>query len=153
MWTSYNLVVSFLSLCGAVLIFLTVLGPSPPLSHDVFYKPAPPKPKFILGDNAYASFDDAADILWGGILPRTGGSVLATNLTDGFHFWGQVSMFHQIRCLVDIRSQFLRMLRSAKESQSFVANKSSGSRYEQLGYCFDYILQVRSSLSVPLLVE
>lgn len=152
MCTFHNFFIGFLSLSAVLLIFLAVVGPPPPPSRDVFYEPAPLKPRFILGDKAYINFDDTADSLWDSIIPKTGGSVLATNLTDGFHFWGQVSMFHQLRCLVDIRSQFLRMSRSSEESRSFVADKSSGSRYDQLGYCFDYVLQVWRNASVPILV-
>ncbi|KAK2052710.1 hypothetical protein LY76DRAFT_609673 [Colletotrichum caudatum] len=130
----------------AILIVLVVVGPSPPVSLDVFLQPAPTAPRFILGDVHHARFDDAGDALWndpGALLPSSGGSALATNMTTGFHYWGDISMFHHLRCLRDIRTQMVRLARGDPTAAAeFVSQAGrSGSSYEALGYCFDYILQ------------
>lgn len=147
MLAARQVVVIVLFATAASLVFLAILGPAPPTTLDVFYQPAPPKPRFILGDREYATFDDAANTRWDAVLPSTGGSVIATNMTSGFHFWAQLSMFHQLRCLRDIRAQLLRMSRSPAEAADFMAQHGLDSHYAQLGYCFDYILQVGSYLS------
>lgn len=93
-------------------------------------------------DNAsYASWSDKADRLWDALLPENGGSVLATNLTSGYHFWGRVSMFHQLQCLRDIRKQLKAMSGSWEASRALMGNRGWGSDYEQLGLCFDYLRQ------------
>ncbi|KAL1877499.1 hypothetical protein Daus18300_002486 [Diaporthe australafricana] len=93
-------------------------------------------------DNAsYASWNEKADRLWDALLPENGGSVLATNLTSGYHFWGRVSMFHQLQCLRDIRKQLKAMSGSWDASRALMGNRGWGSDYEQLGLCFDYLRQ------------
>ncbi|KAK1565917.1 uncharacterized protein LY79DRAFT_585144 [Colletotrichum navitas] len=138
--------VGLVSSATALLIILVIVGPSPPISLDVFFEPAPKMPRFILGDAAYAHFDDAADALWndpGALLPASGGSALATNMTTGFHYWGHISMFHHLRCLRDIRTQMVRLARGGPTTSVKYAPEDGrpGSSYEALGYCFDYLLQ------------
>lgn len=93
-------------------------------------------------DNAsYTSWSEEADHLWDALLPDNGGSVLATNLTSGYHFWGRVSMFHQLQCLRDIRKQLKAMSISWDASRALMSNRGWGSDYEQFGLCFDYLRQ------------
>ncbi|KAK2049011.1 hypothetical protein LZ31DRAFT_591063 [Colletotrichum somersetense] len=138
--------IGLVSSATALITLLAVIGPPPPISLDAFYEPAPPVPRFILGDAAYAQFDGAADALWnnpGALLPASGGAALATNMTTGFHYWGHISMFHHLRCLRDIRNQMVRLARDDPTTAAkFVSvGERPGSSYEALGYCFDYILQ------------
>lgn len=133
---------ALLCISTALVLLLTVLGPSPPFTTDT-YRPRPSStPRFILGNASYAAFDEAADRLWDAVVPETGGTVLATNMTNGLHFWAGLAMFHQLRCLRDVRSQLVRMTQSGDESTRFVEDKSLGSLYDENGRCFDYLLQV-----------
>ncbi|KAJ4388523.1 hypothetical protein N0V93_005981 [Gnomoniopsis smithogilvyi] len=135
---------TFIAVLGAsttLLLLLSILGPPPPKILDTYQPLVPTRPRFILGNFSYAAFDTEADRLWSALVPETGGTVLATNLTSGFHFWANLAMFHQLSCLRDIRDQLRRMTNSTEEARQFMADQGSDSRYEQLGYCFDYILQ------------
>lgn len=137
-----NATAALLSTSTAIVLLLTVLGPSPPFTTDT-YRPQPAStPKFILGNASYAEFDEAANRLWDAVVPDTGGTVLATNMTTGLHFWARLAMFHQLKCLRDVRSQFVRMTQSGDEPTRFAEDKSLGSLYNELGRCFDYLLQV-----------
>lgn len=137
-----NATAALLCTSTALLLLLTVLGPPPPIATET-YRPRPStSPKFILGNASYAAFDEAANRLWDAVVPDTGGSVLATNMTTGLHFWARLAMFHQLSCLRDVRAQFARMTQSGDESIRFRENKGAGSLYDELGQCFDYLLQV-----------
>ena len=124
-------------------LWLSYVGPPPPLVTQNVYLPEQGlSPVFLLGNASYRPFDDAADQLWGALLPANKGAVLATNITSGFHLWAIPAMFHQLRCLRDIRNQFIALSGSWAEAQRFMGQRGPGSAYDNVAYCFDYVRQV-----------
>ena len=127
------------SLC---FLWLSYTGPPPPLARDVYLPQLDSSPVFQLGNASYRPFDEVADRLWEALLPANKGAVLATNITSGFHLWATPAMFHQLRCLWDIRTQFVALSRSWAEARRFMSRRGPGSAYENVAYCFDYVRQV-----------
>lgn len=127
-----------------VFAWLSFQGPPRPTTHESNL----PAQTFIsvmeLGNSTFAAWTDEANRLWDSeaVLPSNGGAVLATNLSSGFHFWAKPAMFHHLMCLREVRRQFVKM--SASWDADFLSGRArSGSEYENLGYCFDYLRQVR----------
>jgi hypothetical protein len=125
-------------------VWLSYTGPPPPLAEhaDVYLPRLESSPTFLLGNAAYRPFDDATDRLWDALIPANKGAVLATNITSGFHVWATPAMFHQLKCLRDIRKYFIALDRSWEEAQRFMSQRGPGSAYENVAYCFDYVRQV-----------
>jgi hypothetical protein len=130
---------------GASIIFLwlSLTGPPPPLTHHTYLPEVEAKPRFLLGNVSYRHFDDEAELLWRDLVPTNNGAVLATNITTGFHFWAIPAMFHQLRCLREIRHEFIALSRSGAEARRFMSDRGPGSSYANVSYCFDYVRQVR----------
>lgn len=130
---------------GASIIFLwlSLTGPPPPLAHHTYLPEVEAKPRFLLGNVSYRHFDDEAELLWRDLVPSNNGAVLATNITTGFHFWAIPAMFHQLRCLREIRHEFIALSRSGAEARRFMSDRGPGSSYANVSYCFDYVRQVR----------
>ncbi|KAF3018841.1 hypothetical protein E8E14_006202 [Neopestalotiopsis sp. 37M] len=128
---------------GASIIFLwlSLTGPPPPLAHHTYLPEVEAKPRFLLGNVSYRHFDDEAELLWRDLVPSNDGAVLATNITTGFHFWAIPAMFHQLRCLREIRHEFIALSRSGAEARRFMSDRGPGSSYANVSYCFDYVRQ------------
>jgi hypothetical protein len=144
---------SYLYLCATitasvVLIWLSIIGPPPPLVQDSSLPPQPTLPVMVMGSREYGFWTKQGKELWDAIIPSNGGAVVATNLTSGFHFWAMPAMFHQLACLRDIRKQFSHM--SKAWDGSFVLNQGQNSEYERLSNCFDLIRQVRRPEPFPI---
>ncbi|KAE9373176.1 hypothetical protein N431DRAFT_465473 [Stipitochalara longipes BDJ] len=123
-------------------LWLSYMGPPPPVVYPNVYLPQQDsKPTFLLGNLSYRAFDDTADQLWEALIPANNGAVIATNITSGFHLWAIPAMFHQLRCLRDIRTHFIATGLSWTEAQRFMSQRGSGSAYDNVAYCFNYIRQ------------
>lgn len=124
------------------LLWLLFTGPPLPVASDKFMPVLHSSPKFILFDPSYTSLANVSDAQWESLVPESGGAVLATNLTSGFHFWANLAVFHQLQCLKDIRSQFVAVAKSWDNAEAFMKHRGPGSDYDLLGHCFDYLYQV-----------
>lgn len=132
---------------GIIFLWLSLTGPPPPLAHHTYLPEVDAKPRFLLGNVSYRHFDDEAELLWHDLVPPNNGAVLATNITTGFHFWAIPAMFHQLRCLREIRHEFIALSRSGAEARRFMSDRGPGSTYANVSYCFDYVRQVRLTLA------
>ncbi|KAI0170916.1 hypothetical protein BJ166DRAFT_622507 [Pestalotiopsis sp. NC0098] len=126
---------------GIIFLWLSLTGPPPPLAHHTYLPEVDAKPRFLLGNVSYRHFDDEAELLWHDLVPPNNGAVLATNITTGFHFWAIPAMFHQLRCLREIRHEFIALSRSGAEARRFMSDRGPGSTYANVSYCFDYVRQ------------
>ncbi|CAJ2508451.1 Uu.00g134770.m01.CDS01 [Anthostomella pinea] len=132
---------TFAVAASIVLLWLSYTGPPPPIAKHVYLPDLQTRPTFLLGNLSYRHFDAEADALWGELVPSNGGAVLGTNITNGFHVWAVPAMFHQLKCLRDIRTEFIAIGRSGREARRFMSERGQGSDYEKVAYCFDYIRQ------------
>ena len=125
-----------------VFAWLSFVRPGPPTSLESNLPPQAVWSVMEMGTPRYGLWSTEASDLWesGSLVPANGGAVLATNLSSGFHFWARPAMFHHLRCLRDIRRQFISMSRSWDDQ--FSRDRGSGSEYDRLGRCFDYLRQV-----------
>lgn len=130
-------------------IWLSWTGPPPPIARGVYLPQREPFPTFMLGNNSFYPFDEVADGFWDTVVPVNKGAVLATNLTSGFHVWATPAMFHQLRCLRDIRTHFILLAKSWDEAKRFMSYRGPGSAYENVAYCFDYVRQVCHIRLIP----
>ena len=129
-------------LASVVLLWFSLMEePAPPIARGTNLPEQRVYDEMHMDNASYAAWTEKADELWEALLPENDGNVLATNLTSGYHFWGRVSMFHQLQCLRDIRKQLEAMSRSWDASKHFMRNRGYGSDYEQMGLCFDYLRQ------------
>jgi hypothetical protein len=139
---SFTVIYTVIAITGSIaFIGLPFFGPSPPIARGTNLPEQAIFDEMHMDNASYASWNDEADELWNSMLPENGGSVLATNLTSGYHFWGRVAMFHQLQCLRDIRKHLAAMSESWDASRALMSNRGWGSDYEQLGLCFDYLRQ------------
>ncbi|RFU79490.1 hypothetical protein TARUN_2697, partial [Trichoderma arundinaceum] len=123
-------------------MWLSYTGPPPPVARHVYLPRQEYTPQFLLGNASYRPFEDEnARRLWDTILPPNHGAVLATNITSGFHVWAIPAMFHQLRCLREIRNQFIALSKPGDEARRFMSQKGPGSAYQNISYCFDYVRQ------------
>lgn len=129
-----------------VFAWLSFVGPSPPMTLESNLPPQTIRSVMEMGNPQYGAWSGEARELWesGSMIPINGGAVLATNLSNGFHFWAKPAMFHHLSCLRDIRRQFVSM--SGSWDAQFSQHRWPGSEYARLGHCFDYIRQVLSQL-------
>ena len=134
--------IAFAFAASICFLWLSYTGPPPPLARHVYLPQLDAKPVYQLGNPLYRSFEEEADELWEALLPSNKGAVLATNITSGFHVWAIPAMFHQLRCLRDIRTEFIALAKSGAEARRFMSRKGPGSRYDNITYCFDYVRQV-----------
>lgn len=126
---------------AAIFAVLSFLGPPLPVTRDTNIPEQALTWQIQLNNDSYGGWNDESDQLWDTIVPNNG-VVLATNLTSGFHFWANVAMFHQLKCLRDIRSRLIALAGSWDEVEAFTAWRGPGSEYERIGSCFDYVRQV-----------
>lgn len=129
---------------SAVLIWFSVQGPPAPMARDSNLPHQEILEVMELGNRAYGSWRNASNPFWDRIVPGNGGAVLATNLSNGFHFWARPAMFHHLACLRDIRHQFMKMA-DGWDAGHFASDRGPDSTYDRLGHCFDYIRQVPDS--------
>ncbi|KAK5996701.1 hypothetical protein PT974_02041 [Cladobotryum mycophilum] len=107
------------SLC---FLWLAYTGPPPPLARHVYLPELEQRPMFLLRNASYRPFEEeSAAKLWNEILPANGGAVLATNITSGFHLWAVPAMFHQLRCLREIRTKFIELSLPGADSRRFMS--------------------------------
>lgn len=128
---------------AAIFGVLAYLGPPPPVTYEKNVPEQAETWRIQMNNDSFAGWDAQADQLWDALVPN-GGIVLATNLTSGLHFWAQAAMFHQLKCLRDIRAQVSAMARSWDAAEALVDRRGPGSDYESMGFCFDYVRQVRA---------
>ncbi|KAH7321828.1 hypothetical protein BKA65DRAFT_540973 [Rhexocercosporidium sp. MPI-PUGE-AT-0058] len=134
--------VIFVLLASIAFLWLSYIGPPPPVVHQNIYLPyLESKPTFLLGNLSYRAFDKSAEQLWDDLVPANNGAVIATNITSGFHLWAIPAMFHQLRCLRDIRTYFIATSLSWNEAQKFMSERGPGSPYDNVAYCFNYVRQ------------
>ena len=124
-----------------ILNILPFLGSPPPRVQGTNLPTQHVFDEMHMDNQSYTVWNDDATQLWDALLPSNGGSVLATNLTSGYHFWGRIAMFHQLQCLKDIRKQFIAMTTDWEASKHLMSNRGYGSDYEEFGLCFDYLRQ------------
>ncbi|PVH72012.1 hypothetical protein DL98DRAFT_612111 [Cadophora sp. DSE1049] len=133
----------FALLASVAFLWLSYIGPPPPVVHQNIYLPhLESQPTFLLGNLSYRAFDKPAEQLWDDLVPANNGAVIATNITSGFHLWAIPAMFHQLRCLRDIRTYFIVTSLSWTKAQRFMSERGPGSSYDNVAYCFNYIRQV-----------
>jgi hypothetical protein len=126
---------------SVVFVGLSLWGGPPPITREINLPHQAIYDEMHMDNRSYTSWNEESDRLWDALLPENGGSVLATNLTSGYHFWGRIAMFHQLQCLRDIRKQLAAMSESWDASRTLMSHNGWGSEYERFGYCFDYVRQ------------
>jgi hypothetical protein len=135
------------SVFAILLCFLIVKGPRTRPSE--LAPSLPPISELFITDTSFIGWDHSTSQKWMEqlSLPHNlslAGLVITTNLRDGTHTWSDISMFHQLRCLIYIRQELLSLSESLSYTQAFMKNHSDGSNYDITGRCFDYIRQVKT---------
>lgn len=135
---------------ATLLIVLIVQGPRPPIDAAVFQPPLRSIPVLHLDDASYTDLTGIGDVIWSSLVPRNRGYVLATNLTSGLHFWSDVALFHQLRCLILIRKSLMDLAKVDAAKDHLFASGA----VDAVGSCFDYLRQVsRTSTSAQQTVN
>lgn len=125
---------------SVVFVWLSITGPPPPTADDINLPHQSEIPSMIMGSKTYGFWTKEAQNAWDNMLPSNGGVVVATNLTTGFHYWAMPAMFHQLKCLRDIRKRFASM--ASTWDEEFGQVHGHNGEYERLSSCFDLIRQV-----------
>lgn len=144
MHTYQKLILAFLTLLVTILLIVNLHGPSSTHQNSHTTILLPTVPVFHADNSSFTDWSHHSDPVWDAILPSNGGHALSTNLSTGSHYWGKISMFHQLQCLLEIRKAFLVFTEHWDKAVTFVNECGKGSQCEKVGACFDYIRQVSS---------
>lgn len=128
-----------------LLLFLIFDAPTPQPTYSETIPSLPVISQLYLNNFSFIPFDAETTKLWATQIPSTNdGLVITTDLAKGSHPWADLSMFHQLRCLILIRETMVAMLESGKDE---MVNDTQGLvDYDKVGHCFDYVRQVRALL-------
>jgi hypothetical protein len=135
---------TFLAIALCILI---VIGPHTPTSE---LRPnLATVSRLFITDSAYVQWNNATSEQWEGLIPsdlplQHTGLVITTNLKNGSHTWSDISLSHQLRCLIFIRREMMLLASSTSYVDTFRAHTSEGSSYAFAAECFEYLRQVRS---------
>lgn len=127
------------------LCILIAIGPNIPTSE---LRPTLAEvSRLFITDSAFVPWNNATSERWDNTFPSNiplqhAGLVITTNLDNGSHTWSDISLSHQLRCLIFIRREMMLLASSTNYVSMFRADTAESSSSSSAAGCFEYLRQV-----------